>query len=158
MPEESTTPDLVELTRRAYESFSRRDLDAVMRDYDHDSVFDLSPAGLPSFEGQAAIRGQFEDWLGAYEEFEIEPEQIHDLGNGVVFVVDRQNARPAHSTGYVQMPQGNVFVMGGRRDCAPHDLPRHRRGPCCRRTPRRGTGVGDVAGERHDAVGVTLDG
>jgi ketosteroid isomerase-like protein len=110
MSKKSTTPDLVELSRRAYESFSRRDLDAVMRDYDHDSVFDLSPAGLGCYEGQAAIRGFFEEWLGAYEEFEIEPAQILDLGNGVVFAVVCQNARPVGSTGYVQMHHANVGV------------------------------------------------
>jgi ketosteroid isomerase-like protein len=110
MPEQSTTPDLVELTRRAYESFSRRDLDAVMRDYDDDSVLDLSPVGLGRYEGPAAIRGMFEDWISAYEEFEFEPEQILDLGNGVVFAVARQNARLIGSAGYVQMHQGNVFV------------------------------------------------
>jgi len=110
MPEESTTPDLVELTRSGYESFSRRDLDAVMRDYDDDSVLDLSPAGLGTYEGQAAIRGVLQDWMGAWEEFEFEPEQILDLGNGVVFAVALQNARPVGSTGYVRMHQGNVFV------------------------------------------------
>ena len=82
MSEESTTPDLVELTRRAYESFSRRDLDAVMRYYDHDSVLDLSPVGLGRYEGQAAIRGLFEDWIGAYEEFEMEPGEILDVDSG----------------------------------------------------------------------------
>src|SRR5439155_26713477 len=100
MPEESTTPDLVEMTRRAYESFSRRDVDAVMRYYDRDVVFDLSPAGLGSYEGQAAVRGFFEDWLDAYDEFDFELEQILDLGNGVVFAAGRENARHAHSTGY----------------------------------------------------------
>jgi ketosteroid isomerase-like protein len=110
MSEESTTPDLVGATRRAYESFSRRDLDAVMRDYAHDSVLDASPVGLGSYEGQAAIRGLFEGWISTYEEFEFEPEQILDLGHGVVFAVARQNARPVGSTGYVQMHQGNVFV------------------------------------------------
>jgi len=110
MPEESTTPDLVELARRGYESFSRRDLDAVMRDFDGDAVFDLSPTGLGSYEGQPAIRGFFEDWLGAYEEFQHEPEQILDLGNGVVFAVLRQTARPVGSTGYVQLRHANVGV------------------------------------------------
>ena len=100
MPEESTTPDLVELTRGAYESFSGRDLDAVMRDYDHDAVLDLSSVGLGSYEGPEAIRGMFEDWISAYEEFEFEPEQILDLGNGVVFVMARQTARPVGSAGY----------------------------------------------------------
>jgi len=37
----------------------------------------------------AAIRGFLEDWLGAYEEYEIEAEEILDLGNGVVLFVIR---------------------------------------------------------------------
>src|SRR5438874_2093638 len=79
-----------------------------MRDYDHDVVFDVSAAGLGCYEGLAAVRDFFEDWLGAYEEFEFELEQILDLGNGVVFAVVRQNARPVGSTGYVQMHHANV--------------------------------------------------
>jgi len=112
MSEEPTTLSGVELTRRAYEGFSRRDqdLDAVMRDYDDDSVFDLSPAGMGSFRGVAAIRGVPEDWIAAYEEYEIEPEDLLDIGNGVVFAVICQNARPAHSTGNVRFHHGNVFV------------------------------------------------
>jgi hypothetical protein len=31
-----------------------------------------------------AIRGFWEDWLGAYEEYEMTPEEILDLGTGVV--------------------------------------------------------------------------
>jgi len=71
---------------------------------------DTSPAGLGTYKGETAIRGFFEDWIGAFEEFEFEPEQIRDLGNGVVFAVARQTARPLGSAGTVQMHQGNVFV------------------------------------------------
>jgi ketosteroid isomerase-like protein len=110
MSEDSTTSDLVELTRRSYESMSRRDLDAVMLGYDDDVVFDVSPDGLSSYEGQAAVRGFFEEWLDSYEEFEIEPEQILDLGNGVVFAVVHQTARPVGSTGYVRLDHANVFL------------------------------------------------
>ena len=47
----------------------------------------------------AAIRGFFEDWLGAYEQYEMEPQEILDLGSGVVFVVVRLTARPVGSAG-----------------------------------------------------------
>jgi hypothetical protein len=107
MSEKPTAFSPVELTRRAYEALSRRHLDVVMRDCDDDSVFDMSPAGLGSFQGVAAI---LEDWIGAYEEYEVEPEQILDLGSGVVLAVARQNARLAHGTGSIQMHHGNVFV------------------------------------------------
>ena len=67
--------------------------------YAPDAVWDASPMGSARFEGVAAIRGFFEDWFGAYEEFEIEAEEILDLGNGVVFAVTRQKGRPVGSSG-----------------------------------------------------------
>jgi len=82
--EESTTPDPVELTRRVVEIGNRRDLDATMAFYAPDAVFDMSDGGLGIYEGASAIRGFCEDWLGNYDEFRIEAEEILDLGNGVV--------------------------------------------------------------------------
>jgi hypothetical protein len=40
MSQESTTPDLVELTRRAFEAANRRDLDAVSSFFASDTVFE----------------------------------------------------------------------------------------------------------------------
>src|SRR5947208_10514916 len=110
MSQESTTPDLVERARCAYESFSRRDLDAVMRFWGPDSVWDMSQTGIGVYEGREAIHRFFEEWFSAYEEYEFELEQILDLGNGVVFAVTRQKGRPVGSTGYVEMHQANVGV------------------------------------------------
>jgi ketosteroid isomerase-like protein len=110
MAEESTTPDLVELTRRAYELSCDREWDVLMSFYSPDSVFDMSPEGLGIYEGRTALRGLFEDWVNAYEEYDVETEEILDLGNGVVFAVVRQNARPTGSTGYVQLHHAGVFV------------------------------------------------
>jgi ketosteroid isomerase-like protein len=101
MTEESTTPDLVELTRAYVEAVNRGDLDAVMSFYGPHASWESPPLGT-SFKGLAAIRGFHEDWWGAYEEYEIQTEEILDLGNGVVLVVLRQNARPLGSTGHVQ--------------------------------------------------------
>jgi hypothetical protein len=80
MSEESTTPDLVELMRRACEAGNRHDWDVM-------SLWGPAPVLVAedgfTFEGRATICGFFEDWVGAYEEFEIEAEEILDLGNGV---------------------------------------------------------------------------
>lgn len=102
MSQESTTPDVVELTRRQFEAGSRRDLDAVLSFYAPDAIWEAVSLGS-SFNGVAEIRGFLEDWLGAYEEFVMEPEQILDLGNGVVFVVTRLAGRPAGSLGSALM-------------------------------------------------------
>jgi ketosteroid isomerase-like protein len=110
MSEEPTTVDPVALTRQHYEAADRRDFDALMSVYGPDPVWDTSAMGLGIYEGPAAIRRFFEDWIGRYEEWQIEPEAILHLGSGVVFVVVRQNARPAGSTGYVQWRYAAVYV------------------------------------------------
>src|SRR5205807_3203422 len=99
MSQESTTPDLVERVRRTLESVNQGDRDTALSVYGPESVWDDSAIGLGTHEGLAAIREHSEDWMGSYEEFEIEIEEALDLGNGVVFAVVRQNARPVGSTG-----------------------------------------------------------
>ena len=86
MSQESTTPDLVELTRLAFEAANRRDLDAVIGFCASDTVFE-GRDGWNNLRGRAAIRSFLEDWFGAYEELEFKPEDVRNLGNGVVFAV-----------------------------------------------------------------------
>lgn len=114
MSEQSVTPDLVELTRRIFEAADRRDFDAVLSFCAPDAVWEAVGLGT-SFEGVAAIRGFLEDWLSAYEEFEMEPEEILDLGNGVVFVGTRLTGRPVGSPGSALMrrrPLVFIWVEG----------------------------------------------
>jgi ketosteroid isomerase-like protein len=110
MPEESTTPDLMELQNRFTEAAHRRDLDAIMAFYAPDAVYDMSPMGMGVFEGQAAARGFLEDWFASYEEYEFEAEEILDLGNGVVFRVLIQKGRPVGSSGEVELRYAAVAV------------------------------------------------
>src|SRR5438045_2904039 len=99
MPEKSTTSDVVELTRRLVDAGNARDtadtprsgqdrIDAVMSFFAPDTVFDNTRGGgFEVFEGRPAVRGFFEDWLGVYDEFELQVQDVRDLGNGVVFSV-----------------------------------------------------------------------
>ena len=112
MSEESTTPDLVEIVRRAFDASHSGDLDAMISFFAPNAVWEAAPLGV-SFDGVAAIRGFFEDWIGSYEEFEIEPEEVLDLGNGVVFIGSLQTGRPVDSTGIVQVRSGFVMVLVG---------------------------------------------
>jgi ketosteroid isomerase-like protein len=114
MREESTTPDLVELVRQSVDAVNRRDFDAVMNFYAPDAIWDALQAGFGIFEGAAAIRNAFEDWVGPYEEYEQEIVENRDLGNGVVFTVARFYARPAGSTGRVQDMHSwtGIWVVG----------------------------------------------
>jgi uncharacterized protein (TIGR02246 family) len=111
MPEEATTPDVVELTRVAFEAANRRDLDAVISFYAPDAVFEGRIAG-DNYEGRVAIRSFLENWFGAYEELEFELEDVRDLGSGVVFAVVVQEGVPAGGAGHGRVGQreGWVFV------------------------------------------------
>ena len=109
MAEECTTPDPVELTRRIAEAANRRDLDAVASSFAEDASF-VGRALGDHFEGRAAIRSFVENWFGPYEELEYGLEEVRDLGNGVVFAVVVQSARPAGSAGHVRQREGWVFV------------------------------------------------
>ena len=108
MSEGSGTRDLVELTRRSVEAASRRDIDGTLAPFSLDGVWDMSRLGMAVFEGHEAIRSFFEDWIGAYEDYEIALEQVHDFGGGVTFQVALQRGRPADSAGFVELRYASV--------------------------------------------------
>jgi ketosteroid isomerase-like protein len=110
MPEESTTPDLVELTRRVWATSNVHDLDATIGFVAADGVLDLSDAGMGIFEGPAAIGSFIEDWWGTWEDHLIEVEEILDLGHGIVVVCVREDGRLAGSDGHVEQRRGWVFL------------------------------------------------
>ncbi|HME05352.1 MAG TPA: nuclear transport factor 2 family protein [Solirubrobacteraceae bacterium] len=114
MADEATTPDLAERWREAFEvSGNQRNLDAVTSFYAADAVWEVVGLGI-SLEGLVAIRGFMDDWMGAYEEFEIDVEEILDLGNGVTFGVFIQEGRPTGSKGRVRyrFAQVNTWIDG----------------------------------------------
>jgi ketosteroid isomerase-like protein len=113
MPEESTTPDLAELSRRLNVAVNRGDIDAALAMYTPDAVFDASPMDGVVIEGRDAIRGFWEDWFGAYEEWEQVAEELRDLSNGVGFGVLRLRARPAGSSGFVELHYASVTIVRG---------------------------------------------
>src|SRR5436309_1912692 len=120
MSEESTTPDPVELSRRFFEAASRLDFDAMVSFYAPDAVWEGRASGM-TFEGRAAIRGFWEDVTAAYEEFEFQPEETLDLGNGVIFGVALQKGRPGARIGYEHRRTGigHAYVYGLSERMAP---------------------------------------
>jgi ketosteroid isomerase-like protein len=110
MSEESTTPDLVELTRDVFDAASRHDLDAAMSFYARDAVWDSSDTGLGTFEGVAAIRRFVEDWWGTWADYVLKVEEIVDLGHGVVFSSALEDGRLAGSNRHVEQRLGYIVL------------------------------------------------
>jgi ketosteroid isomerase-like protein len=108
MPEEATTPDLVELVRRVREAVNRRDFDAVEGFYAPDAIYRGTEIGM--FEGAAAIRGLLEDFVSSYQEFHAEAEEISDIGNGVTFGVTIFKGRLVGGSGQLQLRFPSVIV------------------------------------------------
>jgi uncharacterized protein (TIGR02246 family) len=82
MPEESTTPDLVERVQQIVAAMNARDYDAATSFYAPDAVLDAEDAGV--HEGRSAIRSFYEAWWRTYEDHQQKTEEIRDLGNSVV--------------------------------------------------------------------------
>jgi ketosteroid isomerase-like protein len=110
MSEKPGEADLVERTRRSLEAGAFRDLDAGLKHFAPDAVWEVPQLG-GSFEGAAAIRGFLEDWFAAFEDFDIELEEVLDLGNGVVFVLARSDALPVGSAGGTRLREAFAYVV-----------------------------------------------
>ena len=103
MAENSTTPVLAVLIQRVVDAANARDLDAAMSCYAPDGVYDMSAVGLGVRQGHAAIREQFREWWGGYEDYEHALEEMRHTGEHVAFCVLVQRGRLPGSTGWVQL-------------------------------------------------------
>ena len=106
--EESTIPDLAELTRLAFEAVNRRDIDAVMSFFAPDAFL----AGFEVVEGRAAIRGFLDEWFGNFAELRFEVEELVVLDDGVVLAVVTK--RVARSASMVKSISGRDGPSTGR--------------------------------------------
>jgi ketosteroid isomerase-like protein len=106
--EQPSTPDRLAIVRRSFEAGSRLDFDGALAPFAPDGVWDMSRIGMGVLEGHDAIRAFFEEWRGAYEDYEITLEEVRDLGNGVTFLVAFQRGTPTGSTGSVELRYATV--------------------------------------------------
>ena len=109
MPEQPVSVDLVETVRNFAESVPN-DLDAFLGFLTPDAVWEGIPLGT-SYRGVNEIRTFLTDWIGAYEEYVIEPREVRDLGNGVVIAVVNQVTRLSDSSSDTRMTEPWVFVF-----------------------------------------------
>ena len=107
MPEESTTPNLVELTRRALEASNHGGVDSALTYFAPDAVWSVGP-GLERFEGKAAIRRFWTEWRSTFDDYSVDMEEALDLGGGVTIAVMVQGGHPPGGQGRVQFRYASV--------------------------------------------------
>jgi ketosteroid isomerase-like protein len=100
----------VELTRSAIASGNGGDYDAMMAFFGPESSVDMTGVGLGRYSGPPAIRRFFEEWIGSCEEIEFRLEEVHDLGDGVVFASIEQEARPTGTDGFLRLRYAAVYL------------------------------------------------
>ena len=105
MSEESTTHDLVELTRRQFEGVNRGDFGVYSSP---DLVLDTAGYGMGTFNGREAAIGFLKDWVSSFEDLTIESDEILDLGHGVVLTLYHQEGRPIGASNYVRVRSAMV--------------------------------------------------
>jgi ketosteroid isomerase-like protein len=110
MANESTTPDLVRRVRAAFEAYGRADFDGTVVFFAADAVWEIK--GGETFEGIAAIRAFMEEFRSHFEGFEVEVEELRDLGGEVLLAVNIMRGHPLGSAGEVW--QRGAFVYEGK--------------------------------------------
>jgi hypothetical protein len=91
------------------------DIDAMLSLHALSAVWDLSDAGLGSFEGVEAIRSFLDDWFGAFEAYRVDVDEAIDVGGGVIFVVDNATGQPAGIDASLQQRRGWIVLWVDRK-------------------------------------------
>jgi ketosteroid isomerase-like protein len=103
----------VEVVRRGYEGFAATGVinpDITARDF----VWDMSNFhGWPeqqTYEGTEEVQGFLRDWMGAWDDWELEAEALHDAGDKVVAMMS-QRGRSKAAGMPVEMSFAQVWTL-----------------------------------------------
>ena len=80
-------PDNVEVVRRVFDAFSRRDIDAMAELIDDDMLFEPAPTFARqhrSYLGHSGMRQYFEDLADTWERLEVNVQEYRSAGNYVL--------------------------------------------------------------------------
>lgn len=101
------------LTRRAFAAANERDYVTLLGYFGPESTWDVSRWGLGAHTGQVAIGEFFEDWMGSFDRYGVEVEEMRDLGGGVIYVVAVQTASTRGGGGFLRLRYAPVFAWSG---------------------------------------------
>jgi ketosteroid isomerase-like protein len=102
----------VEVVRRSLDAFERGDFDAAMDALDPRIEYDLThfPDGKV-YLGHDGVREAFRIWLGTWEDYRQEIDEVIDLGEDQVVVVLREFGRGKGSGIEVERPTAGVWTL-----------------------------------------------
>jgi ketosteroid isomerase-like protein len=103
MPEQPRTSDLVELTRRQFDYAKAGDWEGVLSFYGPNIDWDMTAGGLGKYDGPAALRQFFTEWTGSYKEWELDLEEVDDLGDGLVLAIALTRGRSGRRGRWVEL-------------------------------------------------------
>jgi uncharacterized protein len=102
----------IELARKGYEAFARRDWDAILALMDPE-IEAHNPAEVPEagvHRGHEAVRRDFEETSDLFEDFSVEVEKYFEAGDEVVVFL-RFHGRPRGSSAEVVAPLAHVWTI-----------------------------------------------
>ncbi len=105
MPEESTSPDLVDMIRRVFETFSRGDLEASISFFSPDAVWE----GIDVAVGRAQIRALWGDYARSAADLQIDLTEVVDYGHGVLLALTNHTGHPQGSNYDVRAHEAYVY-------------------------------------------------
>ena len=103
----------MEIVRRTYDAFNRRDWDAAFRYLDPDVEF-TTPARGPvagTYRGREEIQGFLEEMYTAFEARAVEPEETFESGEQQVAVVVKRRLRPKGSSAKIEARTGALWTI-----------------------------------------------
>ncbi len=102
----------IALTVAVYEALNARDFDALVARFGPSSVWDVSRWGLGTHTGPEAVRKFLHDWFGSLDRYEVHVQDLHHLGNGVVYATVLQIG---HGGGHgdIRMRSAPVYEWDG---------------------------------------------
>jgi ketosteroid isomerase-like protein len=108
----------VEIVRRALEAFEQGGIDATLRFYDPEVIWQEAEdePEAETHEGHDGLRALVQKWLAPFDDLRIEPEEFIDAGEAVVMPYVFR-ARERISGNDITAPETWVFSLRDRKIC-----------------------------------------
>ena len=100
----------VDALRENVAAINRGDYEGMVAMYADGASWFASPEGALVFCGRSAIRGFYEDWYGAYAEYQAALGEVRDLGAGVLLAHYLQRGRLEGAKGFLEQRRAAVSM------------------------------------------------